>query len=184
MKVSDFWPEKWLKPEHLSGKTWTLTISAVTAEEVADVKDRQKRNIYPALSFAKASKKLILNKTQALAIQEIAGTEEMERWIGIEVALAPAKAPNGKDTIKISAAPKAAPAAPPEKQEQPAAPPKKAPAAKPAAEEAPAPTPELVCISCNSPMPAGDTGLICPDCLDDGYDEEPDESLGHDHQDD
>lgn len=160
MKVSDFWPEKWLRPEHLNGKAYTLVISKVEPVEVMDPTAKQKVR-KPAVSFAGATRPLILNKTQALAIQDIAGTEDMTRWPGTKVTLAPGIASNKKATI-VCSKPAPAPAQPARTEQTSAG------AAAPAQEEA---------------QPAQETMLGDDEDIPEEYEDVEDESLGHENDD-
>lgn len=56
---------------------------------------------------------LPLNRTQCLALAALAGTERFADWPGTRVTLSPATAPNGKPTIRITAAPTATDGTPP-----------------------------------------------------------------------
>lgn len=102
--IKDLFPDKWLIAEALQGKQPTVEIERTTVEELYNRRSRQDE---PCLVVAFKGKKLrlVCNKTQATAIAEIAGTEDYTQWKGAHIRLAEAKAPNGKHTIAISAAP-------------------------------------------------------------------------------
>ena len=53
------------------------------------------------LSFEKAKRKLVLNKTMCRSLMAITSTEVFAEWIGASVVLAPAMAPNHKGTIAV-----------------------------------------------------------------------------------
>ena len=71
--VSDLFPSKWLKAEDLDGRPHTVRIVDVTVESLRQPDGSSK----PAavLTFERASKRLILNKTQATALADLLGTE-------------------------------------------------------------------------------------------------------------
>ena len=97
--VTELYPSPWLKAEDLDGRAVTVTIKAVDLEDFRLPDGTHK----PAavLTFERASKRLILNKTMCRAILAIAGSERFIDWVGQRVTLAPATAPNGRPTIDI-----------------------------------------------------------------------------------
>jgi len=99
--VSEVYP-LWLHADDLKGKAVTVKISKVDLE-VFRGRDGTER---PALvlSFEKARRRLVLNKTQANALARVLGTERLAEWPGKAVTLAPGQAPNGKQTIIIKEA--------------------------------------------------------------------------------
>jgi len=102
MRVSDVYPDKWLRAADLQGRRVTVTVERATVEELRQVDGSHRRKV--VLAFAGAKKRLPLNKTQAYAVAEIAGTEEIERWAGVRLVLAPGRAQNGKETILVESA--------------------------------------------------------------------------------
>ena len=98
--VSELYPDRWLKARHLGGKAVTVKIAGVSVEELR-LPDGSKK-IAAILAFPKTDKRLILNKTQCQAMIAVTGTERLGEWAGHSITLAPATAPNGKDTIKIT----------------------------------------------------------------------------------
>jgi len=101
MKVDQLFPTKWLHPEALNGRAVTVTIARVTLEQVHNP-TTNKDETKPAVAFRGATKLLLLNKTQALAIARILGSGETDDWAGKRVTLAAAVAPNGKQTILVT----------------------------------------------------------------------------------
>ena len=99
--VSELYPDKWLKARHLAGKAVTVKIAGVSVEELR-MPDGSKK-IAAILAFPKTEKRLILNRTMCKALIAITNTERLGEWTGHSVTLAPATAPNGKDTILITA---------------------------------------------------------------------------------
>jgi hypothetical protein len=79
-----------------------VIIAGVSVEEF-----RQRdgtRKAAAVVSFEKATKRLIANKTQLRALATILNSERFEDWRGKTVALAPDTAPNGKPTIAVEEA--------------------------------------------------------------------------------
>lgn len=117
--IGELFPSRWLKPEDLK-RPALVAVASVDWPEVWD--PSQKQNVIrPALRFSyrKADgttvtldKRLILNKTQALALAKITGTDELDGWIGANVVLTAGRAHTGAATIVISSAPAAPVAAP------------------------------------------------------------------------
>lgn len=114
----DQFPDRWLNAEHLQGKNVPVTISQVTLVETFNTLTNQKERKLAA-SFQGKELKLLINKTNAQALESITGTDQYDQWRGARVVLRPDRAPNGKPTIRIgpfqesraqSAQPAAAPA--------------------------------------------------------------------------
>jgi len=97
--VSELYPDKWLKARHLQGKAVTVKIAGVSVEDLRMPDGTRKAAAI--LSFERASKRLILNRTMCRALIDATNTERLLEWIGHSITLAPAMAPNGKDTIEI-----------------------------------------------------------------------------------
>lgn len=105
--VSDTFPSKWIHADDLNDRTHVLTISqAEVALFPSNPANFNSDKVWkPVLSFQKAEKQLILNKTQATAVAEIVGSEVYADWVGRRITLRPAIARNGKPTIAIAPPP-------------------------------------------------------------------------------
>ena len=101
--VTDLFPSPWLKSEDLAGRAVTVKIVAAQVEEIRQFDGTKAPKL--VLSFEKATKRLIANKTQARRLAEVTGTEAFAAWVGHRVTLKPAVAQNGKPTIAIDPAP-------------------------------------------------------------------------------
>jgi hypothetical protein len=99
--VTDLYPERWLKARHLEGRAVVVKIAGVSVEELR-LPDGSKK-IAAILAFPRTEKRLILNKTMCQAMIAATGTERLGEWAGHSITLSPATAPNGKDTILITA---------------------------------------------------------------------------------
>lgn len=118
MKMTDIYPDKWLKASHLQGRTITVYVQLSTVQEVFNTQTKKKEKKF-VLHFYKAKLPMILNKTQALAMIQITGADDSDNWKGHYIALAPSIAPNGEATITISK-PETKPAQPDPEPETPA----------------------------------------------------------------
>jgi len=99
--VSEVYPSKWLRAVDLQGRPARVQIVAVDVQDFRQRDGSQEARI--VISFARKHRRLVCNRTQAQALAEILGTEEFERWIDRDVILAPGRAPNGQQTIVITA---------------------------------------------------------------------------------
>lgn len=106
MKIGSVFPSSFLKADDLQGRRVTVQIDTVTVEDIGD--DRK-----PVLHFIGREKGLVLNKTNAAMVTEIAGTDETSDWHGVAVVLYPTRVDfQGKrvDAIRIDKPEAAAPA--------------------------------------------------------------------------
>lgn len=101
MNIEDLYPRKWLNAADLAGRAVTVTIAGVTLEQVRNPRTNRAEP-KPAVAFAGKQKRLLLNKTQAYALAGLCG-KETDNWIGRQVTLSPAVAPNGAQTIAVTA---------------------------------------------------------------------------------
>jgi hypothetical protein len=102
MNIEQLYPKKWLSAADLAGRCVTVTISAVSLEQVRNPRtNREEPKL--AVAFEGKQKRLLLNKTQAYALAAI-GSKETDGWAGMQVTLSPAVAPNGAQTIAIGPA--------------------------------------------------------------------------------
>lgn len=81
MKIGEAFPSKYLKAADLQGKRVNVTIANVALENIGD--DEGKAVVY----FQGKDKGMVLNKTNANMIVEIAQTEETNDWRGVTIAL-------------------------------------------------------------------------------------------------
>ena len=97
--VGEMFPSQWLKATDLSQPV-TVKIVAVDVREFRQADGSQEWR--PVLTFERASKRLIANKTQCAALAQLTGSERFADWPGKTVRLEPARAQNGRLTIHIS----------------------------------------------------------------------------------
>jgi len=86
MNITDLFPKKWLEAADLAGRSVSVKIAAVGLEEVYDPRSRD-LHMKLALTFERASKRMLLNKTQAFAVAAATGSEETDGWIGKTITL-------------------------------------------------------------------------------------------------
>lgn len=100
----------YLKAEDLKNRSHLVAVEETGIIDVFN--PRAKRNeprLY--LRFYKAKLTMLINKTQAVALERITGTDDYSQWIGHQVIISPATTANGAGTILISRPPEAPAAA-------------------------------------------------------------------------
>jgi len=97
--VSDVYPSPWLRPEDLAGAARRVQVESVDVQGFRQRDGSTQEKI--VVGFLGKQKRMICNVTQARALAEIAGSEEIDRWAGAQVVLTPARATNGKLTIAV-----------------------------------------------------------------------------------
>jgi hypothetical protein len=83
MNVNDIFPSKYLKAHDLGGKSYTLTIARVTLETVGFGQQEERKL---AIAFEKATKLMLLNRTNAMIIASLFGPET-DMWIGKAITI-------------------------------------------------------------------------------------------------
>ena len=110
--IDEFFPIKWLKAEHIitaDGRRPVITVEIAGAgREMLYDKDTKQRAPRLVVEFVGRDKRMVLNKTQAEAIANLAG-RQYDRWKGQRIAIQAGTAPNGKQTIVVLPAAPAAP---------------------------------------------------------------------------
>ena len=96
-RVSQLFPSKWLSAADLPHPV-TATISKAAVRELRQQDGSMEQKL--VVTFERASKEWILNKTQATALAEALG-DMYGDWPGARVKLAAGRAQNGKDTIVV-----------------------------------------------------------------------------------
>lgn len=100
MNVRTIFPSRWLNADDLGDRRVEVVIAGATLEEVHNRVTNQKEQKL-AIAFEKATKRLLVNKTQAFAMAAIAGSDETDDWVGTKVSLRVGRARNGKPTIVV-----------------------------------------------------------------------------------
>jgi hypothetical protein len=115
--INDAFPSNYLKASDLKGGQPVVTIDRVEFEPVG-----QQKEMKPILYFHGKEKGMVLNKTNAKNITNLAGSPDTDDWIGFAIRLYVAHVEFQGDTveaIRVKAAPgnghrQAAPPPPPE----------------------------------------------------------------------
>jgi len=113
VNINGAFPSSYLKAADLQGRRVTVAIDKVVMEDIGGEHK-------PVVKFQGKDRGIVLNKTNAAMIAEIAGSEETDDWHGVKVTLYPTKTDfQGKrvDCIRVDyptngAAPKRAPEPP------------------------------------------------------------------------
>jgi len=98
--VSQIYPSPWLKPEDLQGRAVAVKIEKATVESIRQFNGQKEPRII--LDFVGKSKRLILNKTQAFAVATVAGAEDLDQWVEVDLTLKVATLKTGKPTIEVN----------------------------------------------------------------------------------
>lgn len=93
--------EFYLEPKDLRDKAHVVKVESVRVDNVINPRARkpEKKII---LKFENRRKSMILNKTQAGDVSEIAKTDDYTKWKGVELVLVSGRASNGRDTIVVT----------------------------------------------------------------------------------
>lgn len=100
MKISQLFPSKYVKAADLNGKTVTLTIAKLVVEELGHGAEKERK---PVLYFQKATKGLVLNRTNAMTIAGLYG-DESDDWEGKRISIYPTRIRafgSMQDTIRV-----------------------------------------------------------------------------------
>ena len=84
MNIQGAFPSQYLKAADLQGRRVTVTIADVKMEDIGG--DHK-----PVLRFQGKDKGMVLNKTNASLIAEIARSDETDEWSGVKIVLYPTK---------------------------------------------------------------------------------------------
>lgn len=87
MKVSQLFPSKFVKAADLNGKPVTLTIKELKIEKMGHGAEEERK---PVLFFERATKGLVLNRTNAMVIASLYG-DEADDWAGKRVTIYPTR---------------------------------------------------------------------------------------------
>lgn len=120
--INDAFPSNYLKASDLKGSEVVVVIDHVAFEPVGRQKEMK-----AVLYFKGKEKGVVLNKTNATKITQIAGSAQTEDWEGVRIKLYPTETEFGGETvecIRIKTAPAAAatrqaPAPPPAPEPEP-----------------------------------------------------------------
>lgn len=108
MNIHDLFPSRYLKAHDLQDHMPTVTIDRVTLE---DVRGRVKIDTKAVVYFRGHAKGLLLNKTNARSLAQIAQSPVTEQWAGVRVTLYATTATFGQETHPVVRIKAPAPAA-------------------------------------------------------------------------
>lgn len=84
MNINSAFPSTYLKAADLQGRRVAVTIAGVVIEEIGGEHK-------PIVKFVGKDRGIVLNKTNAAMIAEIANSAETDDWAGVKVVLYPTK---------------------------------------------------------------------------------------------
>ena len=84
MNINDAFSSKYLKTSDLKGRHVVVTIKEVAMELVGQEEK-------PVIYFSGKDKGMVLNRTNATSIEELAGTSETIKWKGLKITLYPTR---------------------------------------------------------------------------------------------
>lgn len=84
MNINTAFPSSYLKAADLQGRRVPVTVDRVAMEDIGGEHK-------PVLFFQGKDRGLVLNKTNAAMIAEIAASEETDEWKGVRIVLYPTK---------------------------------------------------------------------------------------------
>lgn len=93
--INDAFPSKYLRASDLEEDGQPVTIARVALEAVG-----QTREMKAVVYFTEQAKGLVLNKTNAKRITDIAGSPETEDWAGVVVTIYPTETEFQGETVE------------------------------------------------------------------------------------
>ena len=97
MNIHDAFPSKYLHARDLAGKEPIVVIRTVEPQLMRVDGGKQLKKL--VVHFVGKQKALVLNKTMALAIAQIVGSEDTDAWRGKSVRLFATTTTFGKETV-------------------------------------------------------------------------------------
>lgn len=98
MNINEAFPSKYLKAHELKDQTPTVTIDRVVLEQV---RGRKGIDTKPVVYFRGEAKGMLLNKTMAQSVTQIARSPMTETWAGVAITLYATTALFGTDTHEV-----------------------------------------------------------------------------------
>lgn len=103
MNIKSVFPSQWLSADDIGNRRVEVVIAVAEMTEIHNQRTNEKEERL-ALRFERATKRMLINKTQGFRIAEITGQFDTDQWAGHRIALRVGRAPNGKPTIVIERA--------------------------------------------------------------------------------
>lgn len=95
MNINSAFPSKFLKASDLNGQSVNVKISGVKVESVGQGQESK-----PVVYFAGKQKGMVLNKTNANKIANIAGSQDTDEWTDVTVQIYPTETEFGGETVE------------------------------------------------------------------------------------
>lgn len=97
MKLGDAFPSKWLAAADIPDEGLSVTIDSY---DLQDVGQGDRKENKPVLYFRERDvKALVLNKTNAKVIEQIAGSDDLDNWAGTKITLVAREVEFQGDTV-------------------------------------------------------------------------------------
>lgn len=103
MNIKTVFPSPWLSTDDIGNRRVEVVIAGAEMTEIHNRRTNEKEKRL-ALRFERATKMMLLNKTQAFRIAELTGQVDTDHWASYRIALRVGRAPNGKPTIVVEQA--------------------------------------------------------------------------------
>jgi hypothetical protein len=94
VNINSAFPSQFIKASDLEGRAVNVVIREVKVEKVGQSGDQK-----PVVYFEGKTKGMVLNKTNARKIANLAGSGDTEDWTGITVAIFPTETEFGGETV-------------------------------------------------------------------------------------
>jgi len=95
VNINSAFPSKFLKASDLNGSAVNVKISGVKVESVGQGQESK-----PVVYFAGKQKGMVLNKTNAGKIANIAGSQDTDDWVDVTVQIFPTETEFGGETVE------------------------------------------------------------------------------------
>jgi hypothetical protein len=95
VNINSAFPSKFLKASDLNGQAVNVKISGVKVESVGQGQESK-----PVVYFAGKQKGMVLNKTNAGKIANIAGSQDTDDWADVVVQIYPTETEFGGETVE------------------------------------------------------------------------------------
>lgn len=95
MNINTAFPSTYIKASDLEGRSVLVTIREVKVEQVGRDRDQK-----PVAYFEGKQKGLVLNKTNARTIANIAGSADTDDWAGVQIGIYPTETEFAGDMVE------------------------------------------------------------------------------------
>ena len=95
MNINSAFPSNYIKASDLNGSAVPVTINDVKVEQIGRDRDTK-----PVVYFQGKTKGLVLNKTNAKKIADIAGSPDTDDWAGVQILIFPSETEFSGETVE------------------------------------------------------------------------------------